>query len=286
MKWNELKPREKKIMALLAAAFVLGAYFNLIKKPLDKKIVYYKSQIKKSQAQLGDLKSKMPQDTEVAHKLKGLESERDALAEKIAVLEQKIPSRLTMTQMVGEFTRLAKDVKLEYVKQRIVKDQGYSRIILETKFFGSFANAVNYLAAVETISPFLKVEEMEILEPKSSKSSDMGGPSVRLVVSCLLSDSSAGADLKAADVQSVPMKRDLLVSSLRPATPMEESKFHLEGITYNPQNPTVIINGEVYKINSEINGYKIKKISMNSVVLTDGVQDHILSFKKPAELKA
>ena len=217
--------------------------------------------------------------------MQSLSSEEKSLSQELSVLETKIPSRFNMAQMVGEFTRLAKEVKLESVKQRVVKDQGYSRIFLEVKFYATYLDAIRYLASVETVSPFLKVEEMEILEPKG-KTIELGGSPVRLLVSCLLSDSPEGGMLKASDVSGLSISRDILASTSRPTQLLEESKFALEGITFDSKNPTAIINGEVYQVSGEIGGYKIKKILPDTVVLSDGVEDHLLSLRpKPVELK-
>ena len=273
------------MVAGLAAILFFGVYVKAVQEPLSRKVTMYKTQIKKSQAQLSDLKTKAPQDTEIAEKITSLESEEKQLADQIGSLEKKIPSRFNMAQLVGEFTRLAKEVKLESVKQKIMKDQGYSRIILEVKFYATYINAIKYLASVESISPFLKVEEMEILEPKG-KTLELGGSPVRLLVSCLLSDNAEGGTLKASDVSELPIKRDILASNSRPAVTLEESKFNLEGITFDKKNPSAIINGDVFVVNSEVGGYTVKRILSDTVVLSDGVEDHLLSLKaKEPELK-
>ena len=64
---------------------------------------------------------------------------------------------------------------------------------------------------------------------------------------------------------------------------MQDSKFALEGITFNERNPSAIINGDVYVAGSELAGYKVKKILADSVVLSDGVEDHLLSLKPVSE---
>jgi hypothetical protein len=60
---------------------------------------------------------------------------------------------------------------------------------------------------------------------------------------------------------------------------MDDDKFTLEGITFDPQNPTAIINGDVFRTDSEVGGFTVKKILSNSVILSDGVKDHLLSLK-------
>ena len=274
-----MKSREKAVIAALAGVVFFGIYWRAVHEPVAKQTATYKTQIKKSQAQLKDLMSKEPQDKEVAEKIQALEEDNDRLSGQIGTLEKKIPSRFNMAQLVGEFTRLSKEIKLDSVKQRIAKDQGYSRIFLEVKFYSTYLNAIKYVAAVESISPFLRVEEMEILEPKG-KTIELGGSPVRLLVSCLLSDNPEGGTLKAVEPSTdASGQRDILVSSARPAEALADAKFQLEGITFDPKNPTAIINGDVFQTGSKVGGFTIKKILSDGVVLSDGVQDHLLGLK-------
>ena len=267
------------VFAALAGVVFFGIYWRAVQEPVAKKTTAYKTQIRKSQAQLKDLATKEPQDKEVAEKIGSLEEENARLAGELEVLEKKIPSRFNMAQLVGEFTRLAKEVKLDSVKQRITKDQGYSRIFLDVKFYSTYLDAIRYVGAVESISPFLRVEEMEILEPKG-KTIELGGSPVRLLVSCLLSDNPEGGVLRAVEsMGGAKEQRDILVSNARPSENMDDAKFILEGITFDPNNPTAIINGDVFRMNSDVGGFKVKQILSNGVILSDGVKDHLLSLK-------
>ncbi len=278
LNWSKLKSREKAAFVSLVGVVLFGVYWRLVHEPATKQIASYKTQIRKAQTQLKDLATKEPQDKEVAGKIRILEEEDKKMSDEIETLEKKIPSRFNVVQLVGEFTRLAKEIKLESVKQRIAKEQGYSRIFLEVKFYSTYLNAIQYIASIESISPFLRVEEMEILEPKG-KTLELGGSPVRLLVSCLLSDNPEGGVIKASPVSRVSGSRDILASTARPAEALNESKFSLEGITYDPKNPSAIINGDVFQVNSEVGGYKVKKILSDSVILSDGIEDHILSLK-------
>ncbi len=286
MDWGKLKSREKLAFVALVGVVVTGVYWRLVQEPMAKQVVSYKAQIRKSQKQLKDLVTKEPQDVEISGKIQVLEEEDARLSDQIGSLEKQIPSRFNMSQLVGEFARLAKEIKLDSVKQRITKEQGYSRIFLEVKFYSTYLNAIKYIAAVESISPFLRVEEMEILEPKG-KTIELGGSPVRLLVSCLLSDNPEGSVLKATQkLDPQAGQRDILASNARPAAALDESKFTLEGITFDAKNPTAIINGDVFQTNSEVGGYKVKKILSDSVVLSDGIEDHLLSLKgNQTELK-
>ncbi len=272
------------MVAAIAAVVIGVVYIKAVYTPLSQKISVYQAQIKKAQKQLNELRSKTPQDVQVSGKVAELESDTAKLSVEMNELEKQMPSRFQLSQLVGEVTRLSSEVKLESVKQKIIKDQNFSRVFLEVKFYSNFTDTIKYMAAIESISPFLRIDEMEILEPKG-KSVELGGAPVRILVSCLLADTPDGAALHAKQEQ-VDMKetfRDVMASTARPAAELEESKFNLEGITYNLKNPTAIINGDVYQLDSEISGYKIKKILSDSVVLSDGVQDHLLSLKTVTE---
>ena len=275
--WSRLKVRERAAVVALGAAVLFGVYSKAFREPMSKSVLTYQTQIKKSEAQLNDLKTKAPQDEELKEKIQSLKDETDKMTAQIDSLEENVPSTFGLTQLVGEFTRLANDVKLESVKQRVVKEQNYSRVFLEVKFYSNYANAIHYLASLETLSPFLKLEEMEMLEPKG-KSVELGGAPVRLLMSCLLSDKEEGLPLKAADVAPPPASRDILSSSERPQTELEDTRFKLQGISFNLKNPTAIINDDVYAVGAEIGGLTVKKILPDSVVLSDGSQDHVLNL--------
>lgn len=279
MDWSRLKYREKAIFVGLAAFLVFGIYSKAIREPMSRAITASKTQIKKARAQLSDLKTKEPQDEQLKAKTAALEAEAKKMDEQINTLEMSIPSRFSLDKLVGEFTRLANEVRLESIKQRVVKDQEYSRVFLEVRFFSGYASAIRYLSSVESISPFLKLEEMEILEPPKGKILELGGSPVRLLMSCLLSDHPGGVALKASTPATPVMKRDILSSAAKPQTELEESKYKLQGISFNAKNPTAIINDDVYAIGADLDGFKVKKISPNSVTLSDGSQEHVLNVQ-------
>lgn len=275
-------------MVLAIGAVVLFvAHTKFVYGPVSRQVGVYKAQIKKAEKQMSDLRSKRPQEKEVSGTVQELQNESLVLTAEKENLEKQMPSRFQLSQLVGEVTRLAQEVKLESVKQKIVKDQDFSRVYLEVKYYSSYVDSLRYIAAVEALSPFLRVEEMELAEPKG-KSVELGGAPVRVLFSCLLSDSPTGADLT-SDPETGNRReeiRDVMASNARPVARLEESKFVLEGITFDPRNPTAIINGDVYQVNSEISGFKVKQILSDSVILSDGVQDHMLSLKAVSEARS
>jgi hypothetical protein len=211
-------------------------------------------------------------------KIEDLKGKGEELTAEVDRYEQRMPSQFNTSELIAQLTSLAREVKLESVKQRIVKEDAYSRIILETRFYSTFPDAVRYVAAVEAISPFLRVEAFEVLEPVG-KTVELGGAPVNLVVSCLLGDTAADTTLKPGRVTPLALKRDILASSAKPTGALSDDKFSLEGITYDERNPTAIVNGDVYLTGSKLGPYTVKKILTDSVVLSDGVNDHVLSLQ-------
>lgn len=279
---TSMSQRRKLLIAVLGSAAVFSAYARLVAAPLEKSTAGLLRQIQKSETQLRDLSEKLPPVEELSARVQKLDEERKAFDEEIVRIEKKLPSRTGTSRFIAQVTELAKEIKIESVKQRIEKEEVYSRLYLEIQFTAGYAAAVRYVSAVESITPYLKVEEMSISEPKTKSGETVaGGAPMRLVVSCLLGDGAEGALFSAkgasAEYEGV---RDLLGSKAKPASQLRESEFRIEGITYNASNPTAIINGDVYRVGSEIGGYTISAIGPDSVILSDGIEDHILSVKR------
>ena len=266
---------------LLITALGYSAYARFVSAPILKKIGSYQAQIKKSESQLRELSGSQKPIDELEGRLNALKEENKDLEVKAKVMEKSLPSRGSVSQLIAEFTRLALNVKLESVKQTIVKEEGFARLFLEVKFNGTYAEAIKYVAAVESISGFLRIEEMEISEPKG-KVAELGGTPMRVVVSCLLGEEEDGGQvLKAKNAATAaPLTRDILASRAKPTTELRDTEYRIEGITYDPRNPTAIINGDVYQVGSDIGDYKVKAILQDGVVLTDGSEDHLVKVKR------
>ena len=279
MDLKNLNAREKIILAGLVAALAFVAYMKIIREPFLKSVEAQKVRIKKYQFQITELRSKKPPLDEHRVKIVSLTRECERMTSEIETIEKKMPLRKDTSQLIGEFTRLATRAKLVAIRQKTVTQEGYNRILIEVTLSATYPDAIYYISRIESISPFLRVEEVEINESKG-KSVEEGGAPVRLVVSSLLGDAAQSASLKASEEEPKPVKRDILISKTKPVETLHEKDFKLEGITYNSQTPTAIINGDVFRVDGEIQGLKVKQILPDSVVLTDGFQDHVLKLNK------
>ena len=277
MNFKNLSAREKLILAALAVMLVFGAYMRMIHMVFSKSKEAQLTRIKKYNTQIKELNSKLPALDEQKARIDSLNKDCERMTEEVNKIEMKMPLRKDTSQLIGEFTRLANRAKLISIRQKVATQEGYNRILIEVTLNASYPEAIYYISRIESISPFLRVEEVDINDSKG-KSAEEGGAPVRLVVSSLLGDTAPDNVLKASEEELKPVKRDILISKTKPVEKLNEKDFKLEGITYNSIMPTAILNGEVFRVGAEIKGLKVKQILPDQVVLTDGSHDHVMNL--------
>ncbi len=279
LKYKHLKKREKIAVIVLFAVFSVSVYYNAICKPLLRNSRTYAVQIERLRKQLAEMKTQNPEIEAGRLRIKDEKVEAERLLAKIEELENKLPSKRATSNLIAELTRLAKDIRIDSVRQKIDKGEEYSRIFVEIRFDAPYRETVDYIQRIETISPFLKVEELEIIEPgKRKKESDT---LIRLVISSLLGDVPFASQLKAKEIQTASSDlRDIFVSKVRPESTTVKINLKLEGITYGNEISTAIIDGDVVREGSLIGNYTINKILYDKVVLTDGVEEFVLKVER------
>jgi len=275
-----LSARQKAIAAAFLVTAVLVVYLKAVHEPFSKTVHGYSAKVKKYESQLLDIRTKFPPVEEQRKKISALKNECEKLLEQITEVEKKLPPKKGTSQLIGEFTRLAKEARLLSIRQKSMVKDGYNKIFIEIKLAAPYPTAIAYISRLESISPFLRVEEVDINETKG-KSFEEGGAPVRIVVSSILGEAPLEQALKADESLKTPeVKRDILASTAKPMASLNEKDFRLEGITFTEDTPTVIINGEVFRVDSEVKGYRVKKIMPGSVILTDGMEDQLLTLNR------
>ncbi|MBU4343175.1 MAG: type 4a pilus biogenesis protein PilO [Candidatus Omnitrophica bacterium] len=278
--FKKLKFREKILLIGLMAAVGFGVYAQTIHKPLSRKIAQFKFQIEKSQSRLDEMGVKFPQIDRQKQNIQSLNAECENLLSEIDKIEKKLPSKRNTSHLLGEFTRMAKDVRLTSIRQKMEVGDEYSRIFIELKFNALYKEAINYIKNIESVSPFLSIEELDISEPNAKKV-DPDIP-VRIVVSSLLGEELFAEKLKVKEMEkAIQVTRDIFISKARPADDMvRKTELKLEGITFRRESPTAIINSDVVKVGSKIGNLTVKQVLPDAVVLSDGVEDHVLSIER------
>lgn len=262
-------------MIVLFAIFSISVYYNAICKPLLRNSRIYVIQTKRLWKQLMEIKARNPETQEGIERMEEKKKEGEKLLARIETMENKLPSKKAVSSLIAELTRLAKDIKIDSIRQKIDKGEDYSRIFVEIRFDAPYREMVNYIKSIETISPFLRIEQLEIIEPrKRKKESDT---LIRLVVSSLLGDMPFSSQLKAKEAEKVSSDlRDIFVSKIRPESTVVKINMVLEGITHSGDIATAIINGEVVREGCVISNYTVDKILHDRVMLTDGVEEYVL----------
>ncbi len=273
-KFQKLSRRQKLLAGSLAAVLFFSLYFNIFYKPLSRSITRSKLQVQKSASRLNELKTKFPQITKQKQNIHSLNSECKSLLAQIAEIEKSLPHERNASQLLTEISRAAKDLKLLSMRQKTGTGEEYRRIFVELKFSAPYGKVINYIRRSEAITPFLVTEELDVSEPKSDKEE---GPQARLVLSTLLGNISTSELIKLKEEKDIEVARDIFVSKARPADKVSKVELKLEGITYSPEGSTAIINGDVVKTGSQIGNLMVKEIVNDEVILTDGIEDHILS---------
>lgn len=281
--YKKLKPREKILAILFIVIITAGLYYRFFYKPLMRNALTYKFQIQKLTARLDELNAEFPGIEEQRENLRLLATENGGILNKISEIEKKLPDKKDASLLTGELTRLAKGIELVSVQQKIDEGEEYSRIFVEIRFNAPYQEVVNYIDRIEAVSPFLKIEEMEISEPKGKLKGS--GVSARLLLSCLLGEAPVSEWLRDERLREIKKEtpsvvRDIFVPKFRPVTVVRKTDLKLEGITYNPQNPTAIINDNVLRVGSEIDGFKVKEILPDTVILTDGIEEFLLTLER------
>lgn len=274
--FKKIRPRERILLVAFVTVMALSFYFQSIYKPLSKQIAVFKVQVEKSKSRLNELKAKFPQIKKQKEAMRSLKAESQNLFSQIEKIEKNIPPKNIVSQLLSELIGRAKGLKLVSVRQKVEEDKERSRIFIELKFNASYKEVINYIRKIESISPFLVIEELDISPAKTKEDTP-----VKVILSSLLGEvTTAGAIKTETDKEGIEIKRDIFISKAKPVSALKDIDLKLEGITYNPTNPTAIVNNEVIKANSTIGRFTVKEIRPNEIILTDGIEEHILSIEK------
>jgi len=276
--FKKLKPKERTLVIGLVAVIAISAYFNIVYKPLAKSISRYKLQTKKSEPRLRGLQEKLPQLDKQRQNIHFLESECRKIFDEINEIESALPSKKNVSDLLTELVRLGSDLKIVSVRQKLNEGKEYPSIYIELKFNAPYINAVNYLRKVESISPFLVIQELDIAEEKTKVT--RGGPAARLILTSLLGEMSDAETIKAQEAEPLTISRNIFVSKAKPAVKAKKTDLKLDGITYDSKTPTAIVNGEVVRIGSVVDSYTVEDIRLESVVFSDGVDEYVIGVER------
>lgn len=297
--------RQRALFILMLISAGLAFYFNVFLRPALTKISSLKKQkdeLLKQERQMG---AQSPDLDKAQGELEYLRRGLDELKLKADNIEKRLlpPDRvpLLVTEMIKRAQGLSLDFQSIKQKQEDLK-MGFSGVRIELKYESSYEDAINYIKRAEEIFPFIKVEEIKLGQAKAES---MNFISVSLNLSAILAQSEGrGAELftpletidksasnkmsltgftPAAVVPGEKLKsgRNIFLSRLRNVK-VKTGKFKLAGITYRGEGgiSSAIINDTIVKAGDEIEGHKVEKILLDSVVINDGTESSELRVER------
>ncbi|MBN1871590.1 MAG: type 4a pilus biogenesis protein PilO [Candidatus Omnitrophica bacterium] len=277
---KRMNKRERLLLVLFISAILILVGYRFAFMPMAKDIANYKSQIGKLTVRLDGLKVKFPPIEEMRENIRSLREDSEKMLTEIGSMERQLPSKQHASQLVGELTRLASDIELTAIQQKIDTGDAYSRIFVELKIAAPYIKVISYLQRIESISPFIKIEELDISGMKKEFKS--GEEESKLVVSALLGEMPFIEQLKGNEESGEPPEvgRDIFMSTTATVPSLGEKKLVVEGITTGPKGSTAIVNGNVLKVGSSIEGLNVIEIHSDAIILNDGINDYTLSVER------
>ncbi|MCD6093549.1 MAG: type 4a pilus biogenesis protein PilO [Candidatus Omnitrophica bacterium] len=279
--FKKLTTREKILVIGLVLVVGVNLYIQLIHKPISKRLKNYRFQLLKTKGKLEELESKLPDLRKQKDDINSMKVEFKKMEEHIKEMERTLPGRGQTTQFLKELTREASGLNIELtsIRQKVERYGDYSRLFVELKFNASYGDIVNYIRNLESISPYLAVEKMEVSEPKKMEEKS----TVQLALSVLLGEAYLPESFKAPpEGPPVKVSRDIFISSRGPVSSakIQVSELKLMGVTWRGERSTAIINNEVVRVGDKVGNLRVKQILLESVTLTDGREDFVLSIER------
>ena len=283
--YGKLKSNERRLFFTLVLVLVSSFYFMSFLKPALDDIKKLKKQQQENQNQLGMLNSQILPSVktklEIETKKQGLKD----LKLKISDIESKLIGSSQQQQLLTEVIKNAQDLELdlESVKEDIKEErEGFVRLYIDLKFASNYKKVLTYIRSLESISSFVKIEEVGL---DQSKSEPLATVEASLKLSALLSyapnNQGQFSSVKVAQADMDALKRS-------PFTPrfiterIKRKKLKVTGITFrnNQTDSTAIIDGKIVKIGDQVEGTKIESILFNAVIIDNGVEKEVLKLER------
>jgi Tfp pilus assembly protein PilO len=282
-RFTSLPKREKTLIVFLVCIVLFSLYLNKIYKPMASTLNSLEGQYTSVQRRFQKIKKKAPDLAEEKTLLENEKQKLSSVKEKLASLEKEMPSYGRMPELLGELAEQAVGFDIEFISIRPKEEKGkleYDQVIIEIVLESSYLNFMRYLNRLESFSQFLSVKNIVVDGIKDSSDNEVR---VTLSFSILLGTEGRHIPVQGRtqdrDTEPLEIGRDPFTSDLKPGKEvLEQEKYKISGISPGGKRPTVIINDEVYSKGEAVGDLKVKEISINKVVLTDGVKDIVLEF--------
>ena len=286
-KIKSLPKKQKLMLGTLLALIFFSLYLNLFYKPNVLRMRAIKRNIGTYISKIDHLKTQKPPVAIEKKSLEALEQDMGRLDKKIKKLESELPSENKLPQILGEIIAKAANYNVrfaaiipEYSKE---KKDIYSSLEVEIQFYAEYDDFANYVKNLEKNPEFFYVKEIELEETKDSHENLLA----TIVLASLVIDREDQKSSKPDDTviteEDVDIERSPFTSKHKPLPKNlkdEDKEIVLSGVALMGARSTAIINNNFYKIGDVIDNKTITEIRRNSVLLTDGTEEYILTTEK------
>lgn len=271
------------LVSILILVAVGSGYFTFFYRPLKQKVADLKEQEEKTKEETDLLAAQLPNLDTLRQELELARIKINDVEIKNRLVEKKLLTEVQLNPFLTELIKCADGLVTDFhsVKQSVQPDRpGFSRLFIDMKFDSRYEEMVNYVHRIERISPYVKIEDIDISHVQSDPRNLV---ETNLKISAILADSmGAQSTLTATCSQNSTAMLTIARSPLAPSIVTIERKIRtlkLVGITYRSTGfeSSAIINDTIVKEGDEIDGQKVQKITPDSVVLNDGQEDYTLS---------
>ena len=285
-RFNNLTPKNRRLAVYLGIVILFWLYFSVFLKPNINRISDLKKQNRQARKQLDSLIAQFPDPEKARGQLKDFNKELVDIKTRTKEIEAKLLSASSAPQLLKELIKDAQGKKIDFqsVKQEIKPDKsGFSKLSIELEFDATYRDMLIYLAAIEGISGFVKVEGIDLMQSKSDPANLV---TVSLKLSALLSPvthEQPGSSLSSTqEPRAIELKRSPLTPSIKIGKAKKIKGIMLTGITYRKTAgaSSVIINDTVLQQGQEIEGYKVTAIAPDSVTISDGIESDTLTVER------
>ena len=285
METKKINPREKMLLTGFILVVMLAVFMQMFYKPMRRELSQAITKRNKLAKDIEEIQEVSPDIMKQESSIETIKNEVNTLHDQIATMEVKLPGTHDVNTFLGLISRVASRCDLLSLKHEIDREGQYPILSIELEFSAPFKETLECLYQIESLGDFLTINELNITM-KTDK--EKRGIVTSFVASVLLKEtSSALAQTKNYQfvVNSHPeypftVERSIFSTPKQLASVAPQTDLKLEGITYSEKNPLAIINNEMVMIDSNVDGFKVKDILLDRVILDRNGEEYILKLER------
>ena len=284
---KNLNNKERRLLVYLAVFMLVFLYFSLFLKPNLDKAAKLKKQNLQAKGRLESLIAQFPDPEEARMQLRENYANLEEIKSQAKEVEAKLLGISSVPKLVKQLISSAQGKKIDFlsVKQQIQEEKnGYSRLDVELEFDSRYEDMLVYLAGIERISPFVKIEGIEVAQSQADPANLV---TTSLKMAAIISPDSGlqgqlSEGVSAAGGRKIDLKRSPLTPAIALGKAKKKKELKLSGITFKKggAGSSAIINDSVVKEGDEVAGWKVEKIMADSVTIGDGTESENLTIER------